>query len=308
MSVEIKHELTGGQFYRETNLPLRVQLVGEKKVLWHRHRDFYELVIVCNGSALHVNRIRSETIHAGNVFLMPDQTIHRYTDFNNFRYYNILFHPSLLETGVKGVHLESLAGYHMLFDFQFSGENRCSRMLTVDSAVLFRLVSRLAGLRNELTARRPGWRESAYFMFMQILVDLLRESTPAGGSARQNVFPIGNAIRMMERDCTAAYPVRKLADAVGMSVSCFRHNFTRITGLPPREYLLLLRLRKAVLLLNGPAPVGEIAAETGFSDSNYFSRIVRRRLGLSPREIRRKFNLGELSPEDLLERFAMPQC
>ncbi|MBO4647403.1 MAG: helix-turn-helix domain-containing protein [Lentisphaeria bacterium] len=306
MSVEIKHELTGGQFYRETNLPLRVQLVGEKKVLWHRHRDFYELVIVCNGSALNVNRVRSETIFAGNVFLMPDQTAHRYTDFNNFRYYNILFHPSLLETGVNAVHLESLAGYHTLFDFQFSGENRCSRMLTVDSSVLSRLVPRLTALRNELAARRPGWRESAYFMFMQILVDLLRESTPAGGSARQNVFPIGNAIRMMERDCTASYPVRKLADAVGMSVSCFRHNFTRITGLPPREYLLMLRLRKAVVLLNGPAPIGEIAAQTGFPDSNYFSRIIRSRLGFSPREIRQRYNSRKLSPEDLLERLAPP--
>ena len=302
MRVEIKRELSGSEFYRETNLPLKVQLLGERKVNWHRHRDFYELVIVCNGSALHVNRVRGETIHAGDVFLMPEQSIHRYTDFNNFRYYNILFHPSLLETGVKTVHLESLAGYHTLFDFQFSGENRCSRMLKVDSSVLTRLVSRLTELSGELTERRNGWRESAYFLFMQILVDLLRESSPAGHSSRQNAFPIGNAIRLMEQDCTRTYPARKLADTVGMSVSCFRHNFTRITGLPPREYLLLLRLRKAVLLLNGSSPISEIAAETGFPDRNYFSRIIRQRLGCSPREIRRKYYSRELSPDDLIDR------
>ena len=68
----------------------------------------------------------------------------------------------------------------------------------------------------------------------------------------------------------------------------------------------MLRLRKAVVLLNGPAPIGEIAAQTGFPDSNYFSRIIRSRLGFSPREIRQRYNSRKLSPEDLLERLAPP--
>ena len=295
-------ELSSGIYYAPVHLPLKIQHLTSQNVLWHRHKDFYELVIVCGGSARHVNQERSETIHAGHVFLMPERSAHRYLDQKNFRYYNVIFHPSLLKTEIPGVHLETLPGYHTLFDFQSTGENRCSRMLTVDEVVLAKLVPMLSELRSEIRNRRPGWQEGAYFLFMQIMVFLLRNGSPAESAAFRDVFPIGHAIRLMEQDCTQDFTIRKLAEASGTSPSCFRHNFTRITGLPPRAYLLALRIRRAILLLNGTETIGEVAVRSGFPDSNYFSRIVRDRLGLSPREIRRKYSTGELSPDALLDR------
>lgn len=298
-----KKVLAGEDYYRQMDLPLKIQLCRDRQVYWHRHRDFYELVIVVSGSAHHSNRVRSETIHAGDVFLMPDSTSHRYAGFWNFRYYNILFHPSLLKFKVNApVHLESLAGYHTLFDFQFSGEDRCSRILTLDEASLSGVISRLGFLQEELSSRKNGWSESAYFAFMQTLVYLLRSSMPGGGAKNRNAFEIGRAAHLMEQDCTQDFTVRELADSIGMSVSSFRHNFTRIVGVPPREYLLTLRLRKAVMLLNGPLSVGKVAHLSGFSDSCYFSRIIRERLGISPREIRRDFLSGKRSAETLLKK------
>ena len=119
-----KIELTGRNYYKPVQLPLKIMQLSNEQVLWHEHKDFYELVIVCNGSARNENNIRTEIIHAGNVFLMPAQTSHRYYDLKNFRYYNILFHPSLLKIGGDMIRLEALAGYRTLFDFQFSGEGQ----------------------------------------------------------------------------------------------------------------------------------------------------------------------------------------
>ena len=297
-----KIELTSRNYYKPVQLPLKIMRLGDEQVLWHEHKDFYELVIVCNGSARNENNIHTEIIHAGNVFLMPEQTSHRYYDLKNFRYYNILFHPCLLKMGGDMVHLESLAGYRTLFDFQFNGENRCSKLLTLNEAALTKVVVMLSELYEELTNRQPGWYESAYFMFMRILVTLLRESPQTENSASENVFPIGKALRLMEHDCTQKFTLRTLADTAGMSMSCFRHNFTRITGLPPMEYLMTLRLRKALLLLNGPSPVSVVAELSGFSDSNYFSRLVRKYFNCSPLEIRRKYNSGELDPDILLKK------
>ena len=295
-------ELNSGIFYAPVHLPLKIQQLGMRDVVWHRHKDFYELVIVCGGSARHVNQERSETIHTGHVFLMPERSAHRYLELKNFRYYNVIFHPSLLKTEIPGVHLETLSGYHTLFDFQSSGENRCSRLLTLDEIALAKLVPMLSELHDEIKGRRPGWQEGAYFLFMRILVFLLRNGSDSESAASGDVFPIGHAIRLMEQNCTRDFTIRKLAEAAGTSPSCFRHNFTRITGLPPRTYLLLLRIRRAILLLNGSETIGEVAVRSGFPDSNYFSRIIRDRLGLSPREIRRKYDTGELSPDVLLER------
>ena len=297
-------ELSSGNYYAPVHLPLKIQQLNSQNVLWHRHKDFYELVIVCGGSARHVNQERGETIHAGHVFLMPERSAHRYLEQKNFRYYNLIFHPSLLKCEIPGVHLENLPGYAALFDFQFSGENRCSRLLMLDEITLAKLVTQLSELRDELRERRPGWQESAYFLFMRIVVSLLREGTPAESdpAPHQNAFPIGHAIHLMEQNCAKNFTIKKLAEAAGTSPSCFRHNFTRIVGQPPREYLLELRIRRAIQLLNGPGSIGETALRAGFSDSNYFSRIIRSRTGLSPREIRRKYDTGELSPDTLLER------
>lgn len=304
-SDQVKLELTGGKYYREVELPLKIQQLNAQRVLWHRHKDFYELVIVCSGSARHLNQVRSETIYAGHAFLMPERSAHRYLEQKNFRYYNLIFHPSLLKFEIPGVHLENLPGYAALFDFQFSGENRCSRLLMLDEITLAKLVTQLSELRDELRERRPGWQESAYFLFMRIVVSLLREGTPAGSdpAPHQNAFPIGHAIHLMEQNCAKNFTIKKLAEAAGTSPSCFRHNFTRIVGQPPREYLLELRIRRAIQLLNGPESIGETALRAGFSDSNYFSRIIRARLGLPPREIRRRYNTGELTPEKMLEQY-----
>lgn len=92
-----------------------------------------------------------------------------------------------------------------------------------------------------------------------------------------------------------------------MSTSNFRHNFAEITGTPPGEYLVHLRLRKAMVLLKFPYAIAEIAALCGFSDSNYFSRIVRKRTGYSPREIQNMYFSGEITESILLEKISGKQ-
>ena len=103
------------------------------------------------------------------------------------------------------------------------------------------------------------------------LTTLLRTGSPAESADKvENVFSIGKAIRLMEDDCTQKFTIRSLAHIAGMSSSCFRHKFVRTMGLPPMEYLMMLRLRKALLLLNGPASVGEVARQSGFRTATIF--------------------------------------
>ena len=304
MDVKIQRYLRGSKHFRNPKLPLTVSLQGYRSSVdkWHRHEDFYELVIVCSGSARNENRAVQEQLHAGNVFLMPDQTVHRYTEIKNFRHYNVLFDPALLDTGHPDMSLQTLPGFQNLFEFRFSGEERCSKINSVDEQNQTKLISMLETIRNETELWLPGWKENAYFEFMRMLVLLLRSCLPQDSHMGQNAFQISRAIQMMEKDCTKQYTLRQLADSVHMSQSCFRHHFTRITGLPPGEYLMNLRLRKAILLLTIANPVAETARLAGFEDSNYFARLIRKRTGFSPKEIQLKFLSGELTVETLLEK------
>jgi len=303
MKNDIPINLSLKKLFKDSGL-LKVEMpnynaMGNK---WHRHEDFYELVIVCSGSAILETGIESERVHAGNVFLFPDQTVHRYAEIKNFRHYNVLFHPSLLDSGKAEIDLKNLPGYGNLFGFMNNGENRHSKLNSVDDEAQAKLIPVLETIRNETTLWLPGWRENAYFEFMRMMVFLLRSCVPTDRVSDPNLFQIGQVIRMLEKDCTKKYTLKQMAETVNMSPSCFRHHFTEITGIPPGEYLMNLRLRKAVLLLNFPNSIEETATLCGIPDSNYFARLIRKRTGFSPKEIQRKYFVQELTVDELLDR------
>ena len=82
-------------------------------------------------------------------------------------------------------------------------------------------------------------------------------------------------------------------DDVCADFSCSRsyvsHNFKRNTGKDFREYLTDLRLDDAkTLLLYSNLSITEIALAVGFSDSNYFSNVFKKRVGISPITYRKK--------------------
>ena len=80
-----------------------------------------------------------------------------------------------------------------------------------------------------------------------------------------------------------------------MSKAALMQNFVRASGTTPLQYQLRLRIAEAVILLRSTdKTLGEIAVETGFSDTNYFGRQFKRITGSSPGEYRKKCRSGKL--------------
>jgi AraC-like DNA-binding protein/CheY-like chemotaxis protein len=81
-----------------------------------------------------------------------------------------------------------------------------------------------------------------------------------------------------------------LAGVAAMSRSHFSHTFHAVAGMPLRDYVRDLRLKRAhELLLVSALPIGAIATEAGFYDQPHFDKAFRYRLGMSPREYRLRF-------------------
>ncbi len=80
-----------------------------------------------------------------------------------------------------------------------------------------------------------------------------------------------------------------ICNEFGCSRSHLSHTFNRDTGTTIREYLTALRIEDAKnLLKHSKLTVTEIAYSVGFSDSNYFSNVFKRNIGMSPRDWRKK--------------------
>jgi AraC-like DNA-binding protein len=77
-----------------------------------------------------------------------------------------------------------------------------------------------------------------------------------------------------------------LAAVAGLSASRFIHLFTDSIGVPPRPYILWLRLQRASSELMHGSTVSQAAHRAGFSDAAHLNRTFRRMLGSTPTEKR----------------------
>lgn len=83
--------------------------------------------------------------------------------------------------------------------------------------------------------------------------------------------------------------VSELAEHCGLNRSYMTKCFTEDTGISPKEYLMQYRMKKAkALLKNSELPISNVAYAVGYSDPLAFSKMFRKREGVSPLEYREK--------------------
>lgn len=85
-------------------------------------------------------------------------------------------------------------------------------------------------------------------------------------------------------------PVAQMARLSGLAERSFTRRFRQATGMAPLEYIHTMRLEEAKHLLeSGNTPVEAVANEVGYQDAGFFSRLFRRKVGITPAQYRRRF-------------------
>ena len=77
-----------------------------------------------------------------------------------------------------------------------------------------------------------------------------------------------------------------ICSRAGISATVFRQLFKKHQGQTPTEYITKLRLEYARKLISGGASVERAACESGFSDPKYFSRVVKKHFGCTPKGLK----------------------
>ena len=85
------------------------------------------------------------------------------------------------------------------------------------------------------------------------------------------------------------FDVGTLSESLHVSKNHLINLFREYTGKTPGRYILNNRLEQAMSLLRGTdAPVREVALRCGFAEPRTFTRFIKRALGVSPLEVRKK--------------------
>ncbi len=251
--------------YCTSGLPLAVWPVQKAGVnVLHRH-DCIELAFITRGSGVcRINDVPYPVLR-GDVYMLTPEDTHAYEMAPSCTFYNILFHPDLM----GGIRLN-----RQLYQFENEEIAEEDRRFTT--------------LIRELKLRQAGHELMARALFTEFLVKLMRMEGKAYLAPSRQLENESKVLEYIAANLGRTVPLRELARVANMSTSALGKTFRRWTGGSITEYTASLRIRKARQLLEERAlPIGEIALKLGFYDSCHFSRIFRKRTGISPREYRK---------------------
>lgn len=130
--------------------------------------------------------------------------------------------------------------------------------------------------------------------YVNILFLLLARNVHTCHQIESKSKVIEQAVEHLQRHFCSSLSLTDMAHLFSMSPQHFSRLFKKETGLGFNKYLNALRLQKAeALLKQSPhAAVTDIAAECGFSDSNYFCKKFKEMYGLPPKRLQTLSQLG----------------
>ena len=138
--------------------------------------------------------------------------------------------------------------------------------------------------------RSPMWEIRLALLQQELLILLYRHAPMLFVTDSSRMAAMVDGIRTgMEQRFQEKMSLEGLAREWHVSASHLAHSFRQITGYAPMEYLTACRLSAAKKYLSTTAlPVQEIVDLCGFGDESNFSRLFRRRTGMTPTAFRKK--------------------
>lgn len=248
------------------------KLLRQAQMVTHRPggRQDYQLLYVAGGQAGYVVNGRQMQVAAGGLVLYRPGTPQRME-------YHLEEKPDIYWmhfSGREAAALLQTLGYsgECVFDVGASGEYT-------------RIFEQMI---QELHRKEPGCQQLATGLGMELLSLMARGFPGYRAQARARGSRVAKLAQSMHENCAQSFSVEACAAQCGLSVCGFIRQFKAHTGSTPNQYLIQLRMYKAMeLLLNTGYTVAEIAALVGYENPLYFSRLFHKKMKMSPSQYRR---------------------
>ena len=165
------------------------------------------------------------------------------------------------------------------------------RVHDIPQSVMAAVKQDFSNIFREATLRQAGYEDMCAAIAQGILIKLGRGhlDTVRDDMAAQYRKRLSASVQEMHFRYTSNLSVSDLAQMEHLSVSRYREIFRLAFGVSPSEYLMKLRISYArELLTTTELSVTEVAKACGFEDVMYFSRLFRKKAGVSPGAYRKQ--------------------
>lgn len=211
---------------------------------------------------------KKTAISSGDIIYLPRGSTHHYQadKTNPWTIYWLHFDGALADAFCKHLNLT---------------EQYCN--IGVQSRVI-RVFDGVAALRhsshNVAEFIQGGHQVQALLSYIALLV---RQRQPYTGKSLD-----WESIRaLMQEHIHGQLDLDTLAEKAQLSKYHFAKKFKALTGESPIQYFINMKMQRACYLLDSnPRPIKQIAAELGYLDAYYFSRLFKKTIGMAPENYR----------------------
>ncbi|MDP1421239.1 AraC family transcriptional regulator [Peribacillus simplex] len=253
----------------------------------HMH-DYYEIVYVYNGKGTFFIGDVFYDMQQGDVFLIPNNTIHRALPNKDDPVTStiIFFSPTLLYKDM----VDDSFSYLHLFDLTKKSKNY---KISLQQKVQVKMEEQLQLILQETTSQSMGSRHACLLIVHQIILDLYRtringkEDLPEGNSYSSEW--IKDILIYINEHIDEALNLTILAQKALVSPAHFSRVFKETTGIGLIVYLNTKRIIKAKeLLLETNHTIANIAEMCGFESMPQFYRTFKKYNEKTPATFRKE--------------------
>ncbi len=251
----------------------------------HSH-DFYELVIILKGTAVHIVNYKEYLIKAGDTFLIHGDVSHGYRDVQELDYINIMFDLSIVQQLSL---LSKDKGFQALFFIEpyYRIEQNFNSKLVLTPPQLKKAEEIADIIIREYMQNSDCSQTMISSYFTVLLIMLSRFYSLNKNENNRKVLQMAEAVAYIEENFLQDISIKTLSALACISGRHFIRMFRKKYGTTPMDHVIGLRLLHSARLLKETSyPVSVVAAESGFNDPNYFSRKFRESFGVSPTDYR----------------------
>lgn len=280
---EVKQQLTF-QIYEVQGKSIGNSGYPHKTLRPHRH-NYYEIGIFITGAGKHEIDFQTHLIQPHSLhFLSPGQ-VHLISREEHYHGYLLVFSPEF--------YYESNFTDNLLFDFPLFNNHHQAPILNL-SADEFRDILTLTTLiyqeytRNQVLAK-PILQNYLHVFLLKAKQLYLQSAAEKDGLFTPDYSLVQQFRNLVEKKYHTLHQVKEYADLLAISPAVLNKNVKRVTNSNVSDIILdRLILEAKRLLLHTELSKKQIAFKLNYDDSSYFSRIFRKKTGLSPSQFRQQ--------------------
>lgn len=247
---------------------------AKKSLSMHKHDDMLEICFLDTGYQYYQVGDDNYLLKGGDLLITPPNIMHGtsgYPEEKGSLFWMIIKVPRIpfqlmnLSAKESQIIIDRILGQKSL---HFKGSSLIKKTLTQ----IFRIYNnrnnslRIVELKNQILA---------------FLLEVLK----CGDKLSNTVLSpdIDFTIKYISENIYERISLEYLAKSVNLSESRFKHKFKEELGVPPNEYILIEKIKKAKeIIKNQESSLTNLAYDLGFSTSSYFSTVFKKFEGMSP--------------------------